>query len=87
MEKSDSERVNKKFLRKISKLNYKLNSFYQKGISPGSDEEPKFIKFLKEIVSLKVPIEIQNDDDVFEALFSLQSEARQTLREISWGPC
>lgn len=86
-ESKKSEYAKNRFLRKLRSLNYKLNSFYQKGIKQDSEDEEKFIRFLKKIVSIKIPIEIENDDDAFEALQLLQSEARQTLREISWNPC
>lgn len=86
-ESKKTEQVKDRFLRKLRSLNYKLNSFYQKGIKPDSDDAEKFIRFLKKIVSMKMPREIENDDDAFEALLLLQSEARQTLREISWNPC
>lgn len=89
MQEAEKElkRVKRKFIRKLIGLNYKLNGFYQKNIKPDTPQETKFIKFLNDVVSLKIPVEIQNDDDVFETLFLLQSEARQTLREISWDPC
>lgn len=73
------KQLRKKFKKRIENYQKQLEEWKEKKLEPGSQEEKKFHKLLKEILEFKLPVEILPSYPEFGLWIALKLDAQQTL--------